>query len=67
MSVLLLRLDFHFRNRVEVLKLLIEKRVDLNSQTDCKKTALHIAVCNQFAKSSRLLIDGGCYANLQVI
>ena len=45
--------------------MLIEKGADVDVQTECGKTALHIAVSNQLTECSRLLIDAGCDVNCQ--
>ena len=51
-----------------MLKLLIEKKVNLNSVTKRKeKTALQMAVLRDFAECVQVLIDAGADVNLPVI
>ena len=45
----------------------IAKGVQLDSQNRSGKTALHLAVSNQFTECCYLLIDAGCDVNLQVL
>ena len=50
-----------------MLKLLIRNRVDLNSMTSKKKkTALQMAVLQDFTECVQVLIDAGADVNLQV-
>jgi len=46
--------------------MLIANGVQLDIQNRSGKTALHLAVSNQFTECCRLLIDAGCDVNLQV-
>jgi len=50
----------------DVLKLLIERGVNLNSKDDEGKTPLDYAILWKFTECSRLLIDAGCNINIQV-
>ena len=47
--------------------MLIANGVQLDYQNRSGKTALHLAVSNQFTECCRLLIDAGCNVNSQVL
>ena len=59
---------FHYHsNEVDILKMLIAKGVSLDSQNRSGKTAVYLAVSNQFTECCRLLIGAGCDVNLHVL
>lgn len=47
--------------------MLINRGVQLDSQTECGKTALHFAVSHVSTDCIRLLVKGGCDLNIQVL
>lgn len=54
------------RCELKILELLIAKGVQLDSLSTGGKSALLIAVVNQFTDCARLLVQHGCDVNIQV-
>lgn len=60
-------MPFKYRCNLKVLEVLLGRGANVDSQTDCGKTALHIAVMRKLADFLVPLKDYNADANIQVV